>query len=687
MANPSENSFYLGEVSVSPHHNLIEAHGKSVTLQPKVMAVLDYLASNQHRVVSKEELIDALWQGRVSSGSVQKSINGLRTAFHELGVNEIVTHYAKKGYQLQLSPINKKTPPSKLIKLSAIGAAVIVCLVALITLFNSNSQKVAKLHRTQFTALTGVTNETGHERLGLPHPDNEHVLYVRDSFDRDSLRLTESQLYLRNLNSRQDWQIAKSDGSWFKFAWSPNAKELLVVEVKRDKGKPLTPNFFATADYVYHLHLFTLDIDNQTLVDTRLLTQWQGRIFSINFWDENTLDIIGKQGVASVNQHFRFDLHAQQAQVYTIDGAADNPSFHAIQNQFTARVSPTTSASIIELYNPELKQLATWQLPYQKIDVSWIPDGSGVLAFADNTKLMNLYVDGSQTEIPIAIDKDKSVLHPRYSHDGQRVFLTQRSFKSNIWQRTPDNTIKNISQNQALNSLATLSHDGNKIVYASVRNNHTHLWLIENNSEIQLTRNEIPDKVEKIIWSSEDRFIIYKAGTQLYRLGREEKVEQLLLENHSDITPIHYDAATNTLYVTVGKQKNLWQIDVDNNQRVQRTFGEIGTVFVNQSQILFQYANKDGLWHLQPEDIEPKKITDKLEKNSHILYVTDQGIYFVSGGFCRESNIQFLNLANFQTSIIELRQQGMINTHSFHPQAGSLYTHCYLAESNVVVLQ
>src|SRR4051812_30191987 len=106
MAHDNDNGFTLGDVQVSPSHNTLNLGEKSIKLQPKVMAVLHYLAANHKRVISNEELMERLWQGRVvTHGSVQKSINALRSAFVELiGERDIIAHYSKRGYQLTIEP-------------------------------------------------------------------------------------------------------------------------------------------------------------------------------------------------------------------------------------------------------------------------------------------------------------------------------------------------------------------------------------------------------------------------------------------------------------------------------------------------------------------------------------------------------------------------------------------------------
>src|SRR5690606_12235393 len=107
MNNNILDQLTLEEDLVSRSQNKLEARGKTIRLQPKVMEVLNYLARHYDRVIPKEELVENVWPGRVvTHGSVQKSINLLRKSLTELmGERDLIVHYSKKGYQLQVQPV------------------------------------------------------------------------------------------------------------------------------------------------------------------------------------------------------------------------------------------------------------------------------------------------------------------------------------------------------------------------------------------------------------------------------------------------------------------------------------------------------------------------------------------------------------------------------------------------------
>src|ERR1700721_2352183 len=60
-----------------------------VALQPQVFDLLEFLIRNRDRVVSKDDMLDAVWAGRVVSESTLTSrINAARTALGDSGEDQ-----------------------------------------------------------------------------------------------------------------------------------------------------------------------------------------------------------------------------------------------------------------------------------------------------------------------------------------------------------------------------------------------------------------------------------------------------------------------------------------------------------------------------------------------------------------------------------------------------------------------
>lgn len=75
--------------------------GITIEIEPQVFDVLVYLIKNRDRVVSKEELFETIWEGRVVSESALTSrINAARSAVGDTGANQKwIRTSARKGYR------------------------------------------------------------------------------------------------------------------------------------------------------------------------------------------------------------------------------------------------------------------------------------------------------------------------------------------------------------------------------------------------------------------------------------------------------------------------------------------------------------------------------------------------------------------------------------------------------------
>ena len=108
--------FHVGNWLAQPSLNLI-VEGRTVRrLEPQVMDLLVYLAGTGGRVISKDEIINAVWDGRfIAEATLTRSMADLRRA---LGDDQRSPQYietiAKRGYRLvaTVSPAGRRSVPA-----------------------------------------------------------------------------------------------------------------------------------------------------------------------------------------------------------------------------------------------------------------------------------------------------------------------------------------------------------------------------------------------------------------------------------------------------------------------------------------------------------------------------------------------------------------------------------------------
>ncbi len=90
----------FGDCELDLARSELRRAGQLVPVQPKPLALLAFLVANRHRVVSKEELLEALWPDVVvTDGSLMKAVSLLRTALGERGREGWIRSLARRGYR------------------------------------------------------------------------------------------------------------------------------------------------------------------------------------------------------------------------------------------------------------------------------------------------------------------------------------------------------------------------------------------------------------------------------------------------------------------------------------------------------------------------------------------------------------------------------------------------------------
>ncbi len=107
----SATTFRFGPCELNEARRSLTAHGRELRLQPRVFDLLCYLVRHRERVVSKDELLDALWPGTiVVDSALQRVVSLARAALSEVGLGEAVRTYPRHGYRFCLDSCDDAVP-------------------------------------------------------------------------------------------------------------------------------------------------------------------------------------------------------------------------------------------------------------------------------------------------------------------------------------------------------------------------------------------------------------------------------------------------------------------------------------------------------------------------------------------------------------------------------------------------
>jgi len=93
--------FQFGGYSVDVDRRELRRGAELIDIGPQVFDLLVYLIHNRNRVVSKDDLLDAVWEGRIVSESTLTSrINAVRRAIGDTGADQtLIKTIARKGFR------------------------------------------------------------------------------------------------------------------------------------------------------------------------------------------------------------------------------------------------------------------------------------------------------------------------------------------------------------------------------------------------------------------------------------------------------------------------------------------------------------------------------------------------------------------------------------------------------------
>ncbi len=93
-------TYQFGPCELDEGRRLLLANGNEIKLQPRVFDLLCYLVRHRERVVTKDELLDALWPGTVVvDNALQRVVSLARSALSDVGMDDAVRTYSRHGYR------------------------------------------------------------------------------------------------------------------------------------------------------------------------------------------------------------------------------------------------------------------------------------------------------------------------------------------------------------------------------------------------------------------------------------------------------------------------------------------------------------------------------------------------------------------------------------------------------------
>ena len=104
--------YFFENFVLDPARRELRRGNALIAVQPQVFDLLEYLIANRHRVVSKDDILGAVWGGRiVSESALTTRINATRTAVDDDGDQQrLIRTIPRKGIRF-VGPVEERAQP------------------------------------------------------------------------------------------------------------------------------------------------------------------------------------------------------------------------------------------------------------------------------------------------------------------------------------------------------------------------------------------------------------------------------------------------------------------------------------------------------------------------------------------------------------------------------------------------
>lgn len=658
-----EQSFSLGNCTVLPMEYSIKFDGlDKVSLQPKFIEVLCYLAAQYPRVVPRDELIEQIWSSNnyVGEKALTNAVWHLRQALKPSDNGELVETIRKVGYRLLVEPhwhdkVHSKKEEddcalpesqSKYANKWMLVAAPLLVAITLIVgvIFWPKDSLISTQQVSQITTLPGS------ELFASPSPDGKKIVFKWLSASANN------NLFLKDLNNpkapaRQlthgklsvSQSVWSNDGQRLYFAKKDRVKDtcqIIEMNMNTTQERVLT-DCYTTGGYYY----IDISPDDSTLAyhDKKPPAKDSG-IYLLNLTKPNSLptrfSCDGKCG------------HRDRDFAFSPDGK-------------TIAVTRRVNRFNENIYLVNIKTKLAKQITFGEEDIvglTWHPNGKHIVYGAQRADVRNGYAlnikSGKSTNLFLS-----GFSYPQYSNLSHELFYQQRTEKYHLAAMALHNQVATSPLPVIESTFSHLYPDYSaatkRIAYVSNESGYYELWTADADGSNRKQETTLKKTMRYPRWSHSGKTIAFWAptegstGAKIYLLDVATSKLTILpspFQHHGRPTWTVDDLA---IITATGQEDdtNLHQIAINDgsSKKITDDGGRYGVV-TNDNFLLYTTA-KNGLWRkdLKANTPPEKLVQSKQFTTSYAWYADKQGVYFLHN----RDVFQQLSLYNYANNKVE----------------------------------
>lgn len=677
--NMVNGTFRVGEFLIEPQLNTITRDDQTTRLEPKVMQVLQRLSNNAGEVVSKEQLMRAVWTDTIVTDDVlTRAVSELRKAFHDDRKEpRYIQTIPKGGYRLiarvsfdGVEPQPSSEPaqfrlgnPKRWTWPMRVSSLVVILLISSSVAWMYVSRKAIKATHPTLRVVP-FTSFPGREDRAALSPDGNQVAFVWEGEKGDN-----TDIYVKSIAGERPLRITTDPAIDVGPTWSPDGQRIAFVR-------------FNPADEKFGV-----------FVTSAIGAAPERMLFSLN----SALDTLSWSAdgkfIAAAGSHkgkkpshiilFSFEtgeirnLTTSPDQYWSDSTPAFSPDSKSIA--FVRQNTPITG----DIYVVPVTGGEPHRITYDNArhtfsnaedgGVAWTVDGKEII-FASTRggtpSLWRVGISGGEPE-RLSVGGDNT-FYPSISLRGNRLTYTQMSGGTPIY-RVEVPTAKS-QHGQPIKLIASTrddqsprySPDGKKIAFHSDRSGNLEIWMCDSEGQ-NLTQLTFFDKGQAGTpeWSPDGSQITfdYRADgrADVYVVNVAGGVPRRLTTETSDDSLPSWSRDGKYIYFASdrGGEQQVWKISAQGGQAIQltRLGGLLALESADGNYLYYCKGVGPGIWKTPVSGGQevPVLLDQPADGCWGQWALADDGIYFINARRRNSATVEFFSFATTDiTTVLSL---------------------------------
>ncbi|MGS0691108.1 winged helix-turn-helix domain-containing protein [Shewanella sp. 30m-9] len=656
--NPSDNSLNFFDAA------LTDEPSNKVSIQPKFIEVLSYLARQYPKVVTREELIDNIWEGNsyVGSKALTNAIWHLRKQLNQGSVQssdseQVIETVRKMGYRLLLEPqfsdadlvdepdlfLQAQLKISRLTQFNqslAFAGGLVLALIAISWGYHLYQDSI----RYVPTVKQNLTSAAGSELYPAVSPDGRWLVYGSRGNNKYA------SLYLKDLQNPTETpkRLTSTKTAEIRAVWSATGSALYYGSEHRSEDK---------------CYLTQLDLDSN---EARKLGDCYTYSSAIDIApDGGRLVYIWDGGEGFGSGLYELSLLTQGEEPKRLS-CTENCSYRDRDVAFSpdgswlavARRFGNISEDIFILHTQTGEEQ---RLTYGLEDIrglSWHQDSERLIFSTENSGVRNGYIVGIDNKQILPLDVE-GMSYPRsIPHSDELVYSNyMRDYQVASFaleQSIPTATFPLLQVEYSYRN-PDYSSVTKRIVYVSNETGFNEIWSSDATGQQRRQHTDLKRRVAYPSWSHDGTKVAFLApddkneGNKIHVLDMNTSNISILATPYLDHNRPSW--GWNDDMVLASSKDGITEFYLDNRlpQVISPIDMRLGKM-IAEDKLVFTQLGKNGLWMLSLTN--PGELNELISANhfgeGYNWVATDKGVYFRKS----RSGFQLINFWRFNTGLI-----------------------------------